>query len=179
MEIWKDIAGFEGIYQVSNMGRIKSIDRYVFTIKGCGKRFVKGDVKKPTLMKRGYLKISLFKGGKGRTREVQRIVAETFIDNPFCKEQVNHIDGDKTNNCVSNLEWASPQENTIHSRTVLKRGLVKVHQCDLDGNVINTFESIKEASEFTGVARCSISNVLSGRRNKAGGYLWTRMENNG
>lgn len=171
-EIWRDIPGYEGLYQVSNLGRVRSLDRYVFTIKGCGKRFVSGEIKKPTQRKSGYLKTGLYKEGKSKTREVQRLVAEAFIDNPLGKTQVNHIDGDKTNNCVSNLEWVTPQENTIHSFTVLKRGLRKVHQCDLDGNIINTFDSVKEASERTNVARCSISNVIHGRRNKAGGYVW-------
>ena len=102
MEIWKDIKGFEGLYQVSNLGRIKSIDRYV-GYKGIGKRLVKGSEKFGTVTKKGYLKVTLFKNGIGTTKEIQRIVAEAFIDNPHQKEQVNHIDGNKHNNKVDNL----------------------------------------------------------------------------
>lgn len=174
MEIWKDIKGFEGLYQVSNKGKIKSLDRYV-GYKGLGSRLVKGSRKKETETKTGYLKTTLFKDGKGTTKEIQRIVAETFIDNPYHKEQVNHIDGNKHNNRVDNLEWCSPRENTVHAKEVLKKGIKKVHQYDMQGHFIRSFQSIKEASESTGVPRCSISNVVCGRRKKAGNYQW-RLE---
>lgn len=171
MEIWKDIAGYEELYQVSNLGRIKSLDRYV-GYKGIGKKFVKGSEKIATVTKKGYLKVTLFKNGRGTTREIQRIVAETFIDNPLQKEQVNHIDGNKHNNRVDNLEWCSPRENTIHAKEVLKKGIKRVNQYDLRGNYIKSYMSIKEASESTNIPRCSISNVVCGRRKRAGNYMW-------
>ena len=174
MEIWKDIKGFEGLYQVSNLGKIKSLDRYVGN-KGFGKRLMKGSEKKGTVTKKGYLKVTLFKNGIGTTREIQRIVAETFIENPHQKKQVNHIDGNKHNNSVENLEWCTPKENTVHAKEVLKKGIKKVNQYDLRGNFIKSYSSIKEASESTGILRCSISNVVCGRRNKAGNYKW-RLE---
>lgn len=174
MEIWKDIKGFEGCYQVSNTGHIRALDRYIGYRKG-RTRVWKGKEKIPTERNTGYLKVSLFKDGKSVTREVQRIVAETFIPNPENKGQVNHIDGNKHNNNVSNLEWVTPQENTIHSKTVLKKGIKRVSQYDLQGNYIQTFDSLKEAGEKTHTPKCSISNVVCGRRKKAGGFLW-RLE---
>ena len=171
MEIWQNIAGYEGLYQVSNLGRIKSLDRYVH-YRDTRKRLIKGEYKKGTINKKGYLKVTLYKDGKGNTREIQRIVAETFIDNPLNKEQVNHIDGNKQNNKADNLEWCTPRENSLHALYVLKKGLVPVNQYDLKGNFIKSYSSVKETDEKTNTARCSISNVICGRRNKAGGYIW-------
>lgn len=176
MEIWKDIKGYEGLYQVSSFGRIKSLDRYVgYKGKADKMRLLKGEEKKGTVTAKGYLKVTLFKNGYGKTREIQRLVAEAFIENPLNKEQVNHIDGNKQNNHVENLEWCSPKENTIHAIRVLRKGIKRVSQYDLQGNYIKTYESIKEASKSTNVPRCSISNVVCGRRNKAGNYKW-RLE---
>lgn len=172
MEIWKDIEGYEGLYQVSNLGRIRGIDRYV-GFKNGKKRLWKGKIKTQTVTGKGYLKVRLCdRTTKDKTDEVQRIVARAFIPNPDNKPQVNHIDGDKKNNRVENLEWVTAQENDIHKINVLKKGIKPVMQFDLLGNYIATYESAKQAEQITGVARCSISNVLCGRRNKAGGYVW-------
>ena len=173
-EIWRDIKGFEGYYQVSNLGRIRGTDRIVGHRQG-KTRLWRGNIKIPTTTQTGYLKVRLFKNGKSVTREVQRFVAEAFIDNPMNKGQVNHIDGNKKNNRVDNLEWVTPRENVMHSFYVLEHGLQKVAQYDLNGNYIRSFKSVKEAGETTGIARCSISNVAHGRRNKAGNYIW-RLE---
>ena len=175
METWKDIKRYEGLYQVSDCGRIKSLDRYV-GYKTTGKRLIKGAIKVGTITSKGYVKITLFKDGKGTTREIQRIVAETFIDNPCNKEQVNHIDENKLNNNIGNLEWSSPRENTIHAKTVLKKGIKRVNQYDMQGHFIKSYPSIKKASECTNIPRCSISNVVCGRRNKAGNYKWKLEE---
>lgn len=171
-EIWKDISNYEGLYQVSNLGNIKSLDRYVnYKIKDT-KRLIKSQNKKLTLNKKGYLKVTLFKNGKGETREVQRLVAEAFIPNPENKPQVNHINGNKTNNNIENLEWCTCKENTLHSLYVLGKKIKQVKQYDLNGNYLNTFSSIKEAEKETNVYSCAISNVIHGRRKKAGGFIW-------
>ena len=171
-EIWKDVVGFEGLYQVSNLGRIRGIDRYVGYRNG-RKRFWKGRIKIQTVTDKGYLKVRLCdRTTKDKTDEVQRIVAKAFIPNPENKPCVNHIDGNKQNNRVENLEWVTSQENTLHSIHVLKKGIKPVMQFDLEGNYIATYESAVQAENVTRVARCSISNVLCGRRNKAGGYVW-------
>ena len=180
MEIWSDVRGYEGMYQVSSLGRIKSFDRPIkYKGRNDKSRVIKGSFKKLTNTDKGYLKTTLFKNGKGKTREIQRIVAETFIPNPENKPCVNHIDGNKHNNRVENLEWVTSQENTLHAVNILKKTLKPVMQFDLLGNYIATYESAKQAEQITGVARCSISNVLCGRRHKAGGYVWKyqRIEN--
>lgn len=176
-EIWKDVKGYEGFYQVSNKGRIKSLDRMI-GYKGIRLRRWKGTLKKPTLRNSGYLKVSLYKFGKPETLEVQRIVAEAFLENPQGKEQVNHIDGNKTNNNVENLEWCTPKENSVHAVKVLKKGIKAVVQYDLNGRYIAMFESIAEAAEKTNTRKSSISNVIYGRRKKAGGFRWGLKDQN-
>lgn len=175
VEVWKDIKNYENYYQVSNLGRIKSLDRVVNSIHGDSHK--KGKLKKLTLNKKGYLKVSLFKNGKSQTREVQRYVAEAFIPNPNYLEQVNHINGDKTNNCINNLEWISPLENTRHSINILgKNHKIKVNQYDLDGNYIATYESVKEAGLKNNIKPFNISLVLKNKRHRAGGYKWKYYE---
>ena len=177
MEVWKDIKGYEGIYQVSSHGRIKSLDRFSrYKGKEDKNRIERGKLKKYTVTEKGYLKTTLFKNGKGTTREIQRIVAETFIENPMNKTQVNHIDGIKTNNHVENLEWVTPKENSVHRAKILHHGIKAVSQYDLNGNYIRTFKSLVEAEQMTGTRRCSISNVVCGRRKKAGNFLWKLEE---
>lgn len=107
--VWKSIHGYEGIYIVSNSGIIKSLDR--LDAKG-GKR--KGRVIKPSFSKDGYLYVGLC-NGKHKTFKVHRIVAREFINNQHNKETVNHIDGDKTNNNVYNLEWSTREEQLVHA----------------------------------------------------------------
>lgn len=170
-EIWKDIKGYEGMYQVSNYGNIKSLDRIIGYKKG-KTRLWKGNIKKPTITCKGYLKVALYKNGKSKTEEVQRIVAANFIKKPNDKTQVNHINGVKTDNRVENLEWVTPHENDLHRVNVLKKGIKKVIQYDLKGNYINTYDSLVEASRQNNVSPHGICNVACGRRNKAGGYIW-------
>ena len=172
-EIWKPVVGYERYYEVSNKGNVRSVTRYVFSIKGKRKtRKVCGSEKKPKINHSGYYQTTLSKQGKSETVVIHRIVAEAFIPNPCSKPQVNHIDGDKLNNCVENLEWATSFENMSHAVNVLNRLVIPVSQYDLEGNFIARFNSIKEAGESTGTPRCSISNVLHGRRKKANGFKW-------
>lgn len=108
----KDVIGYECIYSVTKDGRIFSHDR--FDSSG---RFILGKVLKPRKDKDGYLIVTLAKCGVTKTHKVHRIVASTFIENPECKSEVNHIDEDKTNNTIINLEWVTPQENSEHSNS--------------------------------------------------------------
>lgn len=105
-EIWKDIKGWEGIYQVSNVGRVKSLKRFL--------------VKEERIMGlhdngRGYLNVRLRKDSRGNVKYIHRLVAETFISNLENKQEVNHKNGDKSDNRVENLEWCSPEENREHA----------------------------------------------------------------
>lgn len=117
-EIWKDIVGFSGLYKVSNLGRIKSVDKKVNNNGGLQHREER--ILKTRLNRHGYLQVVLSKN-KSYTKTIHRMVAEAFIPNIKNKPQINHIDGDKTNNCVSNLEWATRQENMQHAYHKLKR----------------------------------------------------------
>ena len=115
-EIWKDIEDYEGKYEVSNLGRIKSLKRLDSIGKPIKERILKSS------SWHGYLKIRLCKNGKTHSFRINRLVAIHFVANPDSKPQVNHIDGNKTNNSVTNLEWNNSSENLTHAS---KNGLLK------------------------------------------------------
>lgn len=112
MEIWKDINGYEGYYQISNKGNVRSVDRF----DGVHDRI--GAVIKPNLKSNGYLQVGLRKHNKRKWVGVHRLVAIHFIDNLENKPQVNHIDGNKQNNTVENLEWVTAKENQQHAARI-------------------------------------------------------------
>lgn len=116
-EIWKDIEGFEGYYQVSNCGDIKSLDRYTICNRSGTQfaRHVPERILRQTSDCDGYFRINLIKDNHERGFAVHRLVAQAFIPNPENKPTVNHIDGNKQNNCVDNLEWATYQEQNDHA----------------------------------------------------------------
>ena len=113
LEHWRDIAGYEGLYQVSDFGDVRSLGRWVNGMND-SKRFVKCRVLKPQKDGGGYLIVSLYKDGKIKTHTVHRLVAEAFIPNPENLTEINHIDEDKTNNVVTNLEWCNRKYNINH-----------------------------------------------------------------
>lgn len=168
-EIWKDVKGYEGIYQVSNLGRIKSLSRNTKNQYAYKEKIIK-QIKD----KRGYLIVNI----KKRATKVHRIVAEAFIPNPNNLPQVNHIDGNKLNNNVDNLEWCTQKENIQHGWKIglygenahIKRK--KVIQYTLDGKFIKEYCSANEASRQTGILCTNICRCCRGERNKAGGYKW-------
>ena len=128
-EIWKDIEGYEGTYQVSNLGRVRSLDRYVpFGTNSSRLRKISGKVLKQQPHNKGYCVAQLSKDSKLSLYLVHRLVATAFIPNPMNKEMVNHKDGNKQNNNADNLEWATRQENEDHAfRTGLKKCLGPDH----------------------------------------------------
>lgn len=177
MEEWVDIRGYEGYYQVSNMGGVRSLD--VKRWNGCGWFIKRGRVLKSRLTKHGYCRVQL----NGKDKYVHRLVAEHFIDNPNNKPEVDHIDGDKSNNCVDNLRWVTGKENMNNPLTrekldtyAKKRVGVtinnkKVNQI-LDGVVINTFNSITEASEFIGIDNSTLGKIIKHKIKNNTGYEW-------
>lgn len=120
-EIWKDIEGYEGLYQVSNLGRVK---RMRFINKNTN--IEKERIKSQKIRKDGYLEVALYKNGKGKYIQVHRLVAKSFIPNPKKLPQVNHIDGNKQNNKMDNLEWCDCQENMQHSYKIGLRDKTKM-----------------------------------------------------
>lgn len=156
VEIWKEIVGNENDYLVSNTGKVKNIHN--------------GNVLKNNPCKNGYLKVDL-RYEKKRTVLVHRLVAEAFLSNPNKYPQVNHKDENKHNNCVDNLEWCDAKYNVNYGENSKIRNS-RVMQCDMDGNVIKIFESIKEASRELNIIEQSISMCCRGVRKTASGYRW-------
>lgn len=162
--MWKDIKDFEGYYQVSDDGMVRSVDRVVFQTNGHSLSY-KGHIMKQTLARNGYYVVNLRNGTKAHTLAVHRLVAEAFIQNADGYPTVNHIDGNKHNNHVSNLEWVSYRDNNVHALVHHLRKPKKgtpVIQYDKDGNYVATYNSSVEASKSTGYNACSISHCING-----------------
>lgn len=174
-EQWKDIKGFEGIYQVSTFGRIKSLKR-ICRANTCGKREVYEKILSACKSKNGYLTVVLCNKGKKRSLAVHRIVAKTFIKNLDNKKEVNHKDENKLNNFVSNLEWCDRIYNSTYGHSVEKSAIKKYKPVDMidvkSGEVLRHFISIKNASEEMGISNKNISLVCNNKRATAGGYFW-------
>lgn len=178
-EVWKDIEGYEGLYQVSNFGRVKSL---VYVTR-CSQ--VKREKVLKTAINRGYVYVTLHKDSKQKTVYVHRLVANAFIQNDTGKRCVNHINGNKQDNIVSNLEWCTHSENTVHAwdtglqnRERKKNNLksMGVAQYSLDFQLIEVFPSMREAERRTGIHSAAISR--STKTNfKAGGYFWKCTDN--
>lgn len=174
MEEWRDIKGYEGIYQISNLGNIKSLDRYV-EYSDRPKVFTKEKIRKPVIAKTGYYMVILRKHSQCDARYIHRLVAEAFIPNPNNLPQVNHKDENKLNNNVSNLEWCTEKYNvnygTCRERSANNRSF-EVEQYDKNGVFIKKWKSIREAGRKTGINVSNISKVCSGERKTAGKYIW-------
>lgn len=190
-EVWKDIEGFEGLYQISNLGRVKSLPRK--RAFGCQTRTCPETIRTQTTKKNGYKSVSLYyKSRKFVTRYVHRLVATAFIPNPLNKKQVNHKNGKRDDNVVTNLEWVTCSENHLYSYRFLGRkhiaitgegnkGNKPIIQMDMSGNIIKKWCSATEAERKLGIPestirRCcytAIGKKFKGRRAlTAGGFKW-------
>lgn len=174
-EIWKDIKGYKGLYQVSNFGKIKRINP-------------KMKILKETDNGNGYKIVGLCKNNKRKNYYVHRLVAEAFIPNLNNFKEINHIDNNKSNNIVNNLEWCTRNYNVKYSydrgyhippKNMLGRKgknhpiSKPVKQYDLNGNFIKEYESANLASQATKVCYMSIKKCRCGRQKTAGGFIWT------
>ena len=195
-EIWKDVVGYEGLYQVSNLGKVRSVDRYVLSSNGKN-RFLKGR----EMLKRedsyGYMTLSLSNKSRKIVR-VHRLVADAFLSNPSNLPCVNHKDRVPSNNTVfvnkdgtidyekSNLEWCTYQYNNTYQNAVeLRRNKminnnlsVAVAQYSKNGSLIATYPSQREASRKTGIKSSVICNACAGRFHTAGGFVWRIIDIN-
>lgn len=176
MEEWKAVKGFEDAYEISNLGNLRSIDRI-----SCGKRYT-GKIISNAQVRGGYLVNILSYEGKRKTVRRHRLVAEAFIPNPDGKPEVNHLDGDKGNNRVENLEWATHKENTNHAWIT---GLTKAPPAEENKKVIQFYEgipiaeysSIDIAANINGISAADICKCCKGKRKNAGRYSWEYKEN--
>jgi hypothetical protein len=186
-EIWKDIPNYEGYYQASNLGRIKSVRRLV--LDNVGRRIFKGKIIKLSLDRDGYYKLSLHKENKIKNFAGHRLVAIAFIPNPENKPQVNHKNGIRTDNRVENLEWCTNSENVKHAFKILNRKTNKgkrwknkvivknlharkpIIQRNSDGFIVRKFDSIFKAVEELGISSISVWRCCSGRQKSHKGFI--------
>lgn len=181
-EIWKDVENYIGIYQVSNLGNVRSL---CFGPRNTSKSHIVRNLK-PCISSAGYYKVDLVKDGISKTHYIHRLVASAFIPNPELKSQVNHKDGNKHNNLASNLEWVTSKENLSHAvKTGLKSPCPNygnigpknscsktIYQFDKDGNLIAKWIGIAEAARHFNCSASSISNCLAGRKKFCKGFSW-------
>lgn len=184
VEEWRDIKGFEGCYQVSNLGRVKSLERerrLGHSIKIVPERFLRPGKSK------GYMRVVLVDRDIKRNVFVHRLVAEAFLTNPDNLPQVNHKDENRENNSVSNLEWVTAKENINYGYGAIKRHegqrykqphMKKVFQYDMSGNLIREYISIRDAARECRIDRSGISHCCNGKKDfkTYKGYVWRYEE---
>lgn len=190
-EVWKEIKGYEGLYEISNLGRVRSLDKVTITTNG--RRFpFKGRILKNKKRADGYLEIGLTKDKKRKSYRVHRLVAETFIPNPDNKKYVDHINTIKDDNRVENLRWVTASENQYNELTMIRKkeykgekcywyGVtgkdnplsIKVVQLSMDGELIKIWDGINETRKF---GYNHVWECCNGRRVKHKGYRWMYYE---
>lgn len=182
-EVWKDIAEYEGLYQVSNMGRIRTLERVVQF--GSQQRIIKPNIRKQKVKNGGYMFIQLAKNGKQKCFHVHRLVAYAFCDGYAAKLQVNHIDGNRRNNVCTNLEWCSRSENQKHAYRVLKRECYMngkygslshrskpIIQLSLNGEFIRNWDCAATVERELGISESNIRKCLYGKSKQSHGFRW-------
>ena len=191
IEIWKDIPNYEGLYQASNLGRIRSLDHKVMKKSLSGELIVrqyKGKILKGWVQNTGYLTVSL----SNKKYSVHRLIATTFLEQEKGKNIVNHIDGNKLNNRVDNLEWCDYKHNfdeairlnlmNIKYNSYVNRiRAKKINQYDLKGNFIRSYLcSVDAEKELRNkgikINARNIRNVCNGERKTAGGFYWEYVD---
>ena len=184
IEIWKDIENYEGLYQVSNLGRVRSLERDVYYSNGIISH-LKEKILVPVLDKDGYQIVSLYKNRKLKTMKVHRLVAMAFIPNPENKPQINHKDEVKNNNVVENLEWCTSKYNALYGTRIQR--CVQNRKSQKLGNhprakpvfceeLNKTFDCAKRVEEELGIWGTSIGKACKGERNTAGGFHWRYVD---
>ena len=193
MEIWADVKNYEGIYIISNLGKIKKLERVVLRKNG-RQCYISPEDKAATITPKGYLRVRLQKNKKSKHFFVHRLVADAFLEKPIGATQVNHKNGIKTDNRVENLEWVTRQENMEHRNADdsvqemmhlnglkakewnLKNTAKAVASYDFEGNLIKEYPSLISAERDAGINRKYIRACLNGERLSAGGRIWKRIE---
>lgn len=180
MEKWKNITGYEGSYQVSSYGRVKSIKRMVPGKDGRVTEYPEREIKwlSSKLTQRHpspMFAVELWKGNKRKRMSVHRLVGMAFIPNPDGKPQINHLDGNRNNNRVDNLEWCTSSENNYHAYannlTRPSGGKAVIGKNQKTGHVVE-FRNQEEAGQAFGVTACAIRASVKGRTIACKGYVW-------
>lgn len=183
-EIWKDIEGYEGLYQVSNYGKVKRLKRkiknqYIFKYEKITNNILKGHK-----IQKGYIQVRLInQNGESKSFLIHRLVAQAFIPNPNNYPQINHKDENKENNKVDNLEWCNCYYNNNYGTkkerlSIIQKSIIReyrnkrVAQYDLNMNKINEFKSITEAHKITNINLANISSCCLNNRKTAGKFIW-------
>lgn len=180
-EIWKDIDGYENLYQVSNLGNVRSLN-YRHTRKPNNIAKAKN--------RDGYSTVRMNKFGKRAVKQIHQLVAKTFIPNPENKPEVNHKDGNKENNQVSNLEWVTSKENTKHAIDVLQFNFLPnrkitggkhhaakpVYQYEKNGNLIKKWGCVSDAARYLNHRPDNIIKNCNGQLKSAYGFIWKYAE---
>lgn len=183
-EIWKDVVGYEGYYEVSNIGRVRRVSRYITGVNGVT-RFWRGRILKQTTTQDGYLRCILSKNGVSNNKRTHRLVAESFIENQENHPVINHKDENPANNHVDNLEWCSiSYNNSYGTRTNratnsegfkdrTERHKKAVLKIKTNGEIVEKFESLKDAYESNpDYKKASVAACCSNRLNTYKGYFW-------
>lgn len=177
-EIWKPVVGYEGFYEVSNIGRVRSLARIVECNDG-RKRKLKTRILRQPCAPSGYYMVTLHKNGKQKSGLVHRLVCEAFIPNPLGKVEVNHKDENSKNNNATNLEWVTAKENNNYGtrKKRARKAIVEaqgraVRQLSRDGELVAEYESLSAACNATGTHVPNIVKCAKGIYKTAGGYIW-------
>lgn len=172
-ERWKDVEGYEGKYQISNFGNVKSISRHIRLQNGVLMKLPNKILK--TMDRNGYRMVNLFMDGKTKSVNVHRLVALSFIPNPNNLPFVNHKDEVRSNNNVSNLEWCSCKYNLNYGTSTERRSqkrMKKLLQLSIDGILLKKWDGLALASRETGYNFKNISQCCLGKRKTANGFIW-------
>lgn len=181
-EEWRDIQGYEGFYQVSNLGKVRSLPRIDRGISILGKpytRKLKGRELSQQTDIGGYRTVPLSKNGKQRHYMVHRLVADAFISKPSDNLVINHKDMVRHNNCVENLEWCTQQYNVHYGGAVERQHAMiskAVYQMTMEGEIIAKYLSFAEASKAVGVDKSNIIRAAKGQIGQSGGYRWRYVD---
>lgn len=174
-EVWKDIPGFEGWYQASNLGHIRSVDRQCNYKNTGGTATHKGKVLSEKISNKGYKEVTLMINGKHYYKRVHQLIALTFIPNPNNYPHINHINENKLDNSVENLEWCTPQLNI----EAYHKSRVRIYQYSMDGRLIKIWNSLTKAAknvngDKTGIYHCCVGKLSNGDLKKTYlGYIWS------
>lgn len=181
MKFGKTLNGYEGLYQVSNFGRVKSLPKFHKMRKDDDIGFTSNEIiLKNCSSSSGYYKVTLCKNKKKINVNIHKLVAITFIENPNNYTTINHKDGNKLNNRVDNLEWCTQLHNV---REAIKLGFkkntygIKINQYDINEKYIKTWNSITEASKQLNINKSHICYCCKRKRKTAGGFIWRYGKN--